>query len=93
MMTRLVIGVPELVMNCLVPLMTHTASSPSPSSTAVVSVAAASEPALASVRPNPASARPASRSGSQRFFCSSVPYRWRGPTPRPIPASRVTAML
>ena len=34
--TRLVIGVPELVMNCFVPLITHS----SPSSTAVVSVRA-----------------------------------------------------
>ena len=69
MVTTLVIGVPELVMNCFVPLMTHS----SPSRTAVVSVPAASEPAFASVRPKPASVRPASRSGSQRFFCSSVP--------------------
>jgi hypothetical protein len=69
--TNLVIGVPELVMNCFEPLMTHS----SPSSTAVVRVAPASEPASDSVRPNPPSARPATRSGRYSAFCSSVPCR------------------
>jgi hypothetical protein len=41
--TRLVIAVPEFVMNCLLPLITH---SP-PSSSAVVVSAAASDPASA----------------------------------------------
>ena len=51
-------------MNCLEPLTTH---SPSTSSARVL-VAPASEPAPGSVRPNPASARPATRSGSQRLL-------------------------
>ena len=51
---------PELVMNCLAPLTTH---SPSTSS-ALVRVAPASEPAPGSVRPKPASVVPATRSGS-----------------------------
>ncbi len=64
-----VIALPELVMKAFAPLMTH---SP-PSSTARVFVAPASEPASGSVSPNPASARPATRSGNHRCFCSSVP--------------------
>ena len=48
-------------MNALAPLITHSPSS----STARVLVAPASEPASGSVRPKPASARPATRSGSQ----------------------------
>jgi hypothetical protein len=64
-------SVPELVMNALLPLTTH-----SPSSTrAVVRVAPASEPPPASVRPNAPSLRPAVRSGSHCCFCSSVPNR------------------
>ena len=67
--THEVMSEPELVMNCLAPLTTH---SPSRSS-ARVRVAPASEPAPGSVRPNPASVVPATRSGSQCAFCSSVP--------------------
>ena len=67
--TTLVISEPELVMNCLAPLTTH---SPSTSS-ALVFVAPASEPAPGSVRPKPASVWPATRSGSQVCFCSSLP--------------------
>ncbi len=69
--TRLVMGVPELVMNCLDPSITHS----SPSSRAVVRVPPASDPAPASVSPNAASARPASRSGSHRSCCSREPCR------------------
>ena len=67
--TTLVISEPELVMNCLEPLTTH---SP-PTSSALVLVAPASEPDPGSVRPKPASVRPLTRSGSQVCFCSSVP--------------------
>ena len=52
--TNVVMSVPELVMNDLVPLMTHS----SPSSRAVVSVPPASEPAPGSVSPNAPSASP-----------------------------------
>ena len=66
-----VMGVPELVMNAFSPSITH---SPAASSrTARVRVPPASLPASGSVRPNPPSARPAQRSGSQRWRCSSVP--------------------
>ena len=43
----------------------------------------ASLPASGSVRPNPPSARPAQRSGSQRSCCSGVPNFWIGLAPRP----------
>ena len=69
--TSEVISVPELVMKALVPLITHS----SPSSTALVRVPPASDPASGSVSPNAASARPAARSGSHCRFCSSVPKR------------------
>lgn len=69
--TSEVMSVPELVMNCLVPLITHS----SPSRRAVVLVPLASEPAPGSVSPNPASLRPLTRSGSQVCFCSSEPNR------------------
>ena len=60
---------PELVMNCFDPSITHSPLS----STARVLVAPASDPDSGSVRPKPASLRPATRSGSQVCFCSSVP--------------------
>ena len=69
--TSEVISVPELVMNCLLPLITHSPLS----SRAVVRVPPASEPAPGSVSPKPANARPAIRSGSHLPFCSSVPNR------------------
>ena len=53
-------------MNALAPSITQL----SPSSRARVRVAPASDPASGSVSPNAASARPATRSGSQRSFCS-----------------------
>ncbi len=86
--TNRVIGVPEFVMNCLEPSITHS----SPSSRAVVRVAPASLPASGSVSPNPARARPARRSGSSSRFCSSVPKRKTGIAPRLTPASRVIAI-
>ena len=67
--TSEVIDVPELVMKAFAPLIVHWPSA----SAARVLVAPASEPASGSVRPNPASVRPATRSGSHRCFCSSVP--------------------
>src|SRR3954452_19044803 len=83
--TTEVISDPELVMNCLEPLITHASST----SSARVRVAAASDPAPGSVRPNPASARPATRSGSHVAFCSSLPNVRIGLIPRPTAASSV----
>jgi hypothetical protein len=68
-LTTEVIGEPELVMNDLAPL---TVQMPS-ARVALVFVPPASEPASGSVRPNPARARPAARSGNQWAFCSGVP--------------------
>jgi hypothetical protein len=85
--TNEVMSVPEFVMNALAPLMTQR----SPSRTAVVRVAPASDPPPGSVSPNAPSARPARRSGSHRSCCSGVPNRWIGIAPRPTPASRVIA--
>ena len=85
--TSLVMSVPELVMNSLLPLMTH---SPPPS-LAVVLVPPASEPASGSVRPKPASALPEASSGSHSCFCASLPKRWIGMAPSETPASRVMA--
>ncbi len=45
-----------------------------------------------SVSPKPARRRPATRSGSQRCFCSSVPKVRIGLMPRPTPASSVMPM-
>ncbi len=69
--TSEVISVPELVMNAFSPSITHS----SPSSRAVVRVPPASLPASGSVSPNPASARPAHRSGSHSWRWASVPKR------------------
>jgi hypothetical protein len=69
--TRRVRSVPELVMNALLPLITH---SP-PSSRAVVRVPPASLPAPASVSPKAPSASPLHSCGSHCAFCSSVPKR------------------
>ena len=52
-------------------------------------VAPASEPAPGSVRPKPASVSPATRSGSQACFCSSVPKVRIGLIPSPTAASSV----
>jgi hypothetical protein len=56
------------------PSITHSPSS----SFAVVRVAAASEPAPASVSPNAASFLPDARSGSHSRFCSSFPKFYIG---------------
>src|SRR5215468_1859742 len=67
-----VIEVPELVMNALLPLITHS----SPSMTAVVRMPPGmSDPPPGSVRPNAASRSPLHWSGSHRDRCSSLPYR------------------
>ena len=62
-------SVPQLVMNCFAPLMTHLPSRDS----ARVLVAPASDPASGSVKPNAHNFRPATRSGSQCSFCAGVP--------------------
>ena len=67
--TSEVIEEPELVMNCLAPLTTHSPSV----STALVFVAPASEPAPGSVRPKPASCSPATSDGRCSSFCACVP--------------------
>ena len=82
-----VIGVPELVMKALTPSITHS-SAPS-SRAAFVRVAPASLPPSGSVRPKAPRARPATRSGSQRWRCSSVPNEKIGLAPRPTPADSV----
>ena len=69
--TSEVMSVPELVMNCLEPLIRQLPSS----SFAVVLVPPASDPAPGSVRQNPARLVPASRPGRYFCFCSSVPKR------------------
>src|SRR4029453_1882126 len=76
-------GRPALVMNALVPSITHW----SPSWTARVRTAPASDPPPGSVSPNAASPSPAASGGSQRRFRSSGPYRQIGIAPRPPPAS------
>ena len=67
--TSRVMSVPPLVIKALVPLITHS----SPSITAVVRVAPASDPPSGSVRPNAPNAWPEHSAGSQLRFCSSVP--------------------
>ena len=69
--TSRVMSVPELVMNCLVPLMTHSTRP----ICAVVLVAPASLPPPASVSPNAPSALPLVSSGSHSCFWSSLPNR------------------
>ena len=67
--TKPLMSVPALVMNCLAPLMTHS----SPSSAAVVFVLPASEPASGSVSPKEPNFSPLVSSGIHSRFCSSVP--------------------
>ena len=69
MMTMEALSRPMFVMNCLVPLMTHA----SPSSTAVVRVAAASEPAPGSVNPKAPICLPWAMGTSHLRFCASEP--------------------
>ncbi len=65
------ISVPELVMNCFAPSITHSPSS----SFAVVRTLPASDPASGSVSPNEASRLPLQSWGSHSAFCSSLPQR------------------
>ena len=74
------ISVPELVMNCFAPSITHSPSS----SRARVRVLPASDPASGSVRPNAASLRPEQSSGSHSSFCSRLPQRWIGIVPSDV---------
>jgi hypothetical protein len=69
--TSFVMSVPELVMNCLEPLITQCPSS----SLAVVFVAPASVPPPASVRPKAPSAFPLDSSGNHSCFWWSLPNR------------------
>ena len=85
--TNFVMSVPEFVMNDFDPFTTHSPFS----STALVRVPPASEPASASVSPNAASPRPSMTCGSSSARCSSVPKRWIGIAPSDTPASRVIA--
>ena len=87
--TRLVISVPELVMNCLEPLITQCPSS----RRAVVLVAPASVPPPASVKPKAPSATPLVSEGNHCRFCASVPNRYTGMAPSDTPASSVIAAL
>jgi hypothetical protein len=64
-------SVPELVMNCFAPSITHSPSA----SLAVVRTFPASDPASGSVSPKAASLRPLQRTGSHSSFCSSEPQR------------------
>ena len=83
--TTAVMSVPELVMNALLPLMTH--SSVGSSSTARVCAPPASEPKPGSVSPNAASASPVTSRGSQVCLllrrCRTGRSAWRPARPRP----------
>ena len=85
--TRRVSSVPALVMNALVPSITHSPSS----RRAVVLVAPASEPPPGSVSPKAPRASPEHSRGSHSRFCSSVPKRYTGIAPSETPASSVIA--
>jgi hypothetical protein len=69
MVTNPEMSVPELVMNCFAPLITHSPSS----SFAVVRTLPASEPASGSVSPNAPSVSPDVSLGIHSRFCSSEP--------------------
>jgi hypothetical protein len=71
MLTTPEMSVPELVMNCFAPLITHSPSA----SRARVRTFPASEPASGSVSPNAPRIRPLVRPGSHSRFCSSEPNR------------------
>src|SRR5437879_9272706 len=78
-------AVPQLVMNCFAPLITHLPLRDS----ARVLVAPASDPASGSVSPNAHNVLPATRSGSHCSFCSRVPNSYMGDEPRQTAASSV----
>ena len=67
--TKPEMSVPELVMNCLAPLITQSPLS----ALAEVRTFPASEPASGSVRPKAPSFSPAHSSGIHSCFCSSDP--------------------
>ena len=69
MVTKPVMSVPQLVMNCFAPLMTQSPLS----RVARVRVLPASEPASGSVRPKAPSFSPLVSFGIQCCFCSSEP--------------------
>jgi hypothetical protein len=85
MVTQPEMWVPELVMNCFAPSITHSPSA----RRARVRVAPASDPASGSVSPKAASRSPRQRTGSHSDFCSSVPQRWIGIVPRDVCAAIV----
>src|SRR6266540_4809369 len=76
---------PAFVMNVFEPLRTYS----SPLRTAVVFIAATSEPAPGSVRPKEQRIGSSRSGGSQVRFCSSVPARITGPAPSPLHESDV----
>ena len=84
-----VMSVPLLVMNALVPLITHLPSR----SSARVCVAPASLPALGSVRPKPHSFSPLASGTRYSSFCFSVPNRRRGDAPSDTCAASVIPVL
>ena len=84
--TPRLIGVPALVMNIFVPLISHAVAA---RRRAWVRMDAASQPAVGSVRPKAPRARPATRSGSQRCCWSSEPNWKIGLVPRPTAADSV----
>src|ERR1039457_3248954 len=67
-------AIEPLVIHILVPLITQS----SPSRRAEVRIEVGSDPASGSVSPKQPIARPAAISGSQRAFCSSLPYAEMG---------------
>ena len=85
--TKAVRSVPLLVMNALLPLMTHE----SPSRRAVVRVAPASVPPPGSVSPKAPIASPDVSRGSQVSLSSCEPNRCSGIAPRETAASSVMA--
>ena len=68
---------PAFVIQFFLPLMTHS----SPSGTAVVRIAAGSEPASGSDSANAGDHSPVAQRGRKRCFCSSVPNSWIGSVP------------
>ena len=87
MTTQPEMSVPGLVMNTLLPLITHCPST----SSAVVCVFPASVPASGSLSPNAASRFPEQSCGSHSAFCSSVPQRWIGIVPSDVCDATVIA--
>jgi hypothetical protein len=89
MVTKPLMSVPELVMNCLAPLITKWPSS----SRAVVRVLDASEPASGSVSPKAPSFWPLVSCGIHSCLSSSLPKAYTGHVPRLVWAATVMATL